>query len=428
MKYIYLLFSLIILYLLYCYYKKYNDQENFDPSLVPVSSIVTLAKVAQKLVDGGGTLTNPGNLQIGLPSAGALGNLYVTGTNTVDGNTTINGTTTINSLLTTNAGISTTNIGATNNIAANSFSTTNGNVSINNGTINLTSDGTGGLYFLNSGTTASPVYNRLYMGPTNVTGNFNASGNVEVKGTLQINDKLKIGNKAMLLAGPDKYASDNIVRLMNSDNTDYADGFVSKVLYSQQDTIVGKNLNVKGNLTTNTLSHDEFMQLKLMLRVFKYNSPVRSITQCTESTPVIALDGWNTSWDATSYIFPVGDHQTLDIEWPYCNNGEGGKLRVTNSANDRMNFVYIYPGYGFKGWTGYSYMNDNNGYGNNPLSFENRTGQIMYYNLYNGRDSSDDNIKNFGVNLHDPDGGGPPSGVPSCWDSLSSCKVYKLTN
>ena len=192
MKYIYLLFGLIIIYLLYCYYRKYGDQENFDPSLVPVSSIVTLAKVAQKLVDGGGTLTNPGNLQIGLPSGGAVGNLYVTGTNTVDGNTTIKGTTAINSLLTANGGISTTTIGATDNIAANSFSTINGNVSINNGLINLTSDGTGGLYFLNSGNPGAPVYNKLYMGNTNVTGDFSASGNSTVNGTTTLNGSTRL--------------------------------------------------------------------------------------------------------------------------------------------------------------------------------------------------------------------------------------------
>jgi hypothetical protein len=63
----------------------YNlKQENFDPSLVPVSSIVTLAKVAQKLVNGNGTLTNPGNLQIGANTA-TPGNLTVTGNTTVDG-------------------------------------------------------------------------------------------------------------------------------------------------------------------------------------------------------------------------------------------------------------------------------------------------------------------------------------------------------
>jgi hypothetical protein len=195
MKYIYLLLLILVLYYLFKnMYQKYSNQENFDPSLVPVSSIVTLAKVAQKLVDGGGTLTNPGNLQIGMPSAGANGNLYVTGTNTVDGNTTINGTTTINSLLTANAGISTTTIGATDNIAANSFSTTNGNVSINNGSINLTSDGTGGLYFLKSGSPGAPVYNRLYMGNTNITGDLSASGNTTVNGTLTVNNTTTLKN------------------------------------------------------------------------------------------------------------------------------------------------------------------------------------------------------------------------------------------
>jgi len=82
MKYLYiLLLGLIIYYIISRFYEKYT--ENFDPSLVPVSSIVTLAKVAQKLVDGNGTLTNPGNLQIGTPSA--VGNLLVTGNTIVTG-------------------------------------------------------------------------------------------------------------------------------------------------------------------------------------------------------------------------------------------------------------------------------------------------------------------------------------------------------
>jgi cytoskeletal protein CcmA (bactofilin family) len=86
MKHLYiLLVGLIIYYIISRFYEKYT--ENFDPSLVPVSSIVTLAKVAQKLVDGNGTLTNPGNLTIGTPDA--KGNLIVTGTTKLDGNTTI---------------------------------------------------------------------------------------------------------------------------------------------------------------------------------------------------------------------------------------------------------------------------------------------------------------------------------------------------
>ena len=91
MNWIYILvLCLSIYYIVARYLEKHID--NFDPSLVPVSSIVTLAKVAQKLVDGNGTLTNPGNLQIGNPGVGTTGNLRVTGTTTLDGATTVGGT------------------------------------------------------------------------------------------------------------------------------------------------------------------------------------------------------------------------------------------------------------------------------------------------------------------------------------------------
>ena len=82
MNYIYILVICLIGYYIISNYLK-KHLENFDPSLVPVSSIVTLAKVAQKLVDGGGTLTNPGNLTLG--TATAPGNLIVTGTTRLDG-------------------------------------------------------------------------------------------------------------------------------------------------------------------------------------------------------------------------------------------------------------------------------------------------------------------------------------------------------
>ena len=91
MKYVYiLLICLILFYILSRYFEKYYSQENFDPSLVPVSSIITLAKVAQKIVDGNGTLTNPANLNIGTTSA--RGNLLVTGNSTTNGNKQIDGT------------------------------------------------------------------------------------------------------------------------------------------------------------------------------------------------------------------------------------------------------------------------------------------------------------------------------------------------
>ena len=87
--FLYVLISIIVVYYITTRYIWCDEQENFDPSLVPVSSIVTLAKVAQKLVDGNGTLTNPGNLNVNgslnigttraLPGGGwaASGNLNV---------------------------------------------------------------------------------------------------------------------------------------------------------------------------------------------------------------------------------------------------------------------------------------------------------------------------------------------------------------
>jgi hypothetical protein len=91
MKYLYiLLICLILFYLISRYFEKYYSQENFDPSLVPVSSIITLAKVAQKIVDGNGTLTNPANLNIGTTTA--KGNLLVTGNTHTNGNEIVDGT------------------------------------------------------------------------------------------------------------------------------------------------------------------------------------------------------------------------------------------------------------------------------------------------------------------------------------------------
>jgi hypothetical protein len=90
----YFIFAIIIYFVLTSIFEIFNlEQENFDPSLVPVSSIVTLAKVAQKLINGNGTLINPGNLQIGINTT-TPGNLTVTGNSIITGNLSVNGTTT----------------------------------------------------------------------------------------------------------------------------------------------------------------------------------------------------------------------------------------------------------------------------------------------------------------------------------------------
>jgi hypothetical protein len=88
----YSIFAIILYFVLSSVFETFSvEQENFDPSLVPVSSIVTLAKVAQKLVNGNGTLTNPGNLQIGATGTTPGGNLTVTGNSTVNGNVLFGG-------------------------------------------------------------------------------------------------------------------------------------------------------------------------------------------------------------------------------------------------------------------------------------------------------------------------------------------------
>lgn len=90
MKYIYILLTCIVVYyLLTRVFEKYITQENFDPSLVPVSSIITLAKNSQKMLDGNGELTNLSLVQIGTPTARS--NLTVSGSTVVNGVLTVNG-------------------------------------------------------------------------------------------------------------------------------------------------------------------------------------------------------------------------------------------------------------------------------------------------------------------------------------------------
>jgi hypothetical protein len=107
---------------------------------------------------------------LGVTGATRMSSLSTTGNTSVGGSLDVTEEATMTGLLTANGGISTNTVSATNNITANSFSTTNGNVSINNGNVNLTSNGSGGLYFLRNGTTIeSPEYNSLYTGETTAT-------------------------------------------------------------------------------------------------------------------------------------------------------------------------------------------------------------------------------------------------------------------
>jgi hypothetical protein len=175
MKYLYILLIILVLYyLINNLYQNYFSSEHFDPSLVPVSSIVTLAKVAQKLVDGGGTLTNPGNLNIGIDSA--RGNLTVTGNTTLGfsgSDNKIFGATNINGPLRVNGDISTSDPG--------------GVIRINNNTVNLIPDGGGGLSLLQS---------------DGKTGTRLTTGNTVINGKTTINGDLDPSESSLRIVGP----------------------------------------------------------------------------------------------------------------------------------------------------------------------------------------------------------------------------------
>ena len=288
MKYVYLLFILIILYLLYCYYKKYDDQENFDPSLVPVSSIVTLAKVAQKLVDGGGTLTNPGNLQIGLPNAGTLGNLYVTGTNTVDGVSTFNNPVTVNGTTAftgdntlTGAQIVNGTSNVNGNLTATTVTSNQYNDSSNNPRIQLFTDG---INYYNSG--SGNLHRFRGNGGSQAGGNvlvdqdLTVTGNSTVNGTLTVNNTTTLKNNISFVP-PSSSTNQSYTLYTAGDNT--GGGVVSNSLdmhtyqnggWRTHALSVGNdgnvnlynNLNVAGNICIQGTCLSDPYSIKLLLQ------------------------------------------------------------------------------------------------------------------------------------------------------------------
>lgn len=103
MKYIYiLLFCIIGIYVIFKYNEIYSTFENFDSSLVPVSSIITLAKITEKLIDHDGNLIFPANFTINK-------NLTVTGNATIEDDIVIGGNNIVTGQLNTPSGYETIN-------------------------------------------------------------------------------------------------------------------------------------------------------------------------------------------------------------------------------------------------------------------------------------------------------------------------------
>jgi len=272
-------------------------QENFDPSLVPVSSIVTLAKVAQKLVNGNGTLTNPGNLQIGA-STSAPGNLTVTGKTTVgiptpsisnsetfnvigtakiSGNTTLGGTLGVTGSITTSnspaAGIymaprtgsgqtfALYNQDGTNTKLWNATGgdvltvDTSGNTKVS-GTLGVT-----GATTIGSTTAGTETFNvtgtAKITGNTNVVGTLGVTGNTTLSGTLSVtgNTILSTGNtyggSLSLLQGSGTSGEAPYINFMQNNNTTrnaFIQASNTGITLSAPSTTITNNLTVGGTL------------------------------------------------------------------------------------------------------------------------------------------------------------------------------------
>ena len=152
-----------------------HEQENFDPSLVPVSSIVTLAKVAHKLVNSDGSVIIPSNLNI-------------------DKNLTVSETADL-------AGLST------------KLKITKGSLSPDNTKIQWGSGDGDILRFQTDDT--RPQMDIYDNGLIKIYGNETIKGNLTVTGDTNLVGNLKIGNKAVLAASP----TDGWIKLLKTDGS-----------------------------------------------------------------------------------------------------------------------------------------------------------------------------------------------------------------
>jgi len=435
-KYIYLLlFVLVLYYLLTNIVQKYSNEtqkEDFDPSLVPVSSIVTLAKVAQKLVDGGGTLTNPGNLNIGIDSA--PGNLTVTGTTTLKGpNTTVNGILGVNGASIFNSDVSV--VGTVNAplivtdriITSTDSKGSQGIQLFGKDHNNYYNSGTGNTHIFR-GEGGEPTKGNVIVGndltvvnKLTVTGNeHKLSGKTSIigdatkekdplLGVLSIEDKS--GNSWAFTAGAKTekpgippnalgilgYGSDKGgVRIAdignNGDAAFYHNFTISK------DAAVGNNLNVLkdtkitgklclGNtcMSEHTLNTFLFPKMTLIRSRYPNQDWLKSVVD--DIYPIFFWDG-GLDPEGIGYLIRPG------LEIPNLNRDNLWDNQIWNpnwdyNASDRWDHLAVAPGYGVIIWDNINYKNDS-GTADGKV-FENKETTAKYYNL---KDSNSVNSTN----------------------------------
>jgi hypothetical protein len=204
------------------------DQENFDSTLIPVSSVVTLAKVAQQLVDKNNKYINLNDLQIGLP--------------TFSNNLTLNGNLTINGTLVPTTAL----INKTNEITSLSNYITTGSLQIgpSNNNLNNMIHNTNNNLLLNSsaGNVIIPNNN-----------NFNVDKDVFVNGSI---NSMPGVNISMGYNSPS--SSVYLTNGTTGYNTVYPIEFNPNNVYSKSDLNVNSSLSVGKNATFNNLYVDTF--------------------------------------------------------------------------------------------------------------------------------------------------------------------------
>ncbi len=287
----------VLLYFLFTYIlERFSnlEQENFDTSLVPVSSIVTLAKVAQKFLVNN-TFINPSNLLIGsnlrIPSTMTVGNTIngsktfnVVGTADVNGATTIGDTlnvtdaTKLSTLNTTGKAI----IGSTLD-QPNTFNVI-GTVDISGDTtidksLAVTKEATLSTLNISGNTVIGSKTSDLKNYKLNVVGTAGISGNTMIGSTLEVKSDTTL-SKLNISPSPSDV----------------------KIFNSNRDLNVTGNANITNNITIGGHIFDTAGQFRLVLQTGDGDSPGKCLTAKTNNS--VSLQPCTK--DDTQYWFQLG--------------------------------------------------------------------------------------------------------------------------
>jgi len=194
-------------------------------------------------------------------------------------------------------------------------------------------------------------------------------------------------------------------------------------------TLTVGNINVSSGGAINTLSSVKLLQLRRLLDFYQFcpgglGSIGRQFMLCSPTYPCVGVCGWMNSGNPAYALLRAGNHPNFNNSIDISDGNYDGKI-YTGGLNDKLGLVLLYPGYGFKGWTYYDYVNDGNGNSNKPAKFENTTGDIQWYNLEYGVGSINNNVQTYGINLNQ---GAPRinEGGWNYWGAISSAQVYAL--